>query len=155
MSAQLPVAKTAMLIRRPVSEVFDAFINPEIISKLWFTHTSGQLEEGNQLVWKWEMYNYSTPVNIKKIVPNKSIIFEWGNYDNMTTVEWTFEDMKEQGTYVTIVNSGFQGNQAELISQIGDSTKGFTFLLAGVKAYLEHGVLLNLVRDAFPQGLVK
>lgn len=34
-----------------------------------------------------------------------------------------------------------------------DATEGFAFVLAGAKAWLEHGVELNLVRDRFPKGL--
>jgi len=33
--------KAEMLIRKPVAEVFEAFINPEITSKFWFTRGSG------------------------------------------------------------------------------------------------------------------
>jgi uncharacterized protein YndB with AHSA1/START domain len=62
---QPPVAKTAMLIRRPVAEVFDAFINPEITTKLWFTKSSGRLEVGKPVKWEWEMYNVSTSVTGK------------------------------------------------------------------------------------------
>jgi hypothetical protein len=31
--------------------------------------------------------------------------------------------------------------------------QGFTFVLAGLKAWLEHGVELQLVRDRHPDGL--
>lgn len=68
----------------------------------------------------------------------------------MTTVEWTFEKITDDTTYVNIVNSGFKAGP-ELIAQISDSTKGFSFVLAGAKAWLEHGVKLNLVADAFPK----
>lgn len=145
-----PIAKTGMLIRKPVSEVFEAFINPDITTKFWFTKSSGKLEEGKQVEWIWEMYDFKIPVNIKKIESKKKIIIEWGNYQQMTTVEWTFESINNQATYVTIINSGFQGNLSQLVAQISDSTKGFSFLLAGLKAYLEHHVQLNLVADAFP-----
>jgi uncharacterized protein YndB with AHSA1/START domain len=63
------VAQTGMLIRRPVTEVFQAFVDPEITSKFWFTKGSGR-------------------------------------------------------------------------------TQGFTFVLSGLKALLEHNVVLNLVADA-------
>ena len=33
----LPVAKTGMLIRMPVAEVFRSLINPDITTKFWFT----------------------------------------------------------------------------------------------------------------------
>src|SRR5579871_2928990 len=41
---QVPFARAEMLIRRPVAEVFEAFINPEITTKSWFTHSSGKKE---------------------------------------------------------------------------------------------------------------
>lgn len=36
---QVPVAKTGMLIRKPVAEVFEAFIDPNITTKFWFTRS--------------------------------------------------------------------------------------------------------------------
>jgi hypothetical protein len=53
---QVPIAKTGMLIRRPVAEVFEAFVNPDITTKFWFTKGSGRLEIGKQVQWDWEMY---------------------------------------------------------------------------------------------------
>ena len=34
-----------------------------------------------------------------------------------------------------------------------DSTGGFTWVLAGLKALLEHNLELNAIVDAFPKGL--
>jgi uncharacterized protein YndB with AHSA1/START domain len=38
---QAPVAKTGMLIRKPVAEVFEAFLDPDVTTKFWFTKSSG------------------------------------------------------------------------------------------------------------------
>ena len=38
-------AKAEMLIRKPVSEVFQAFIDPEVTRKFWFTKGSEKLEQ--------------------------------------------------------------------------------------------------------------
>lgn len=86
-----PVAKTAMLIRKPVAQVFEAFINPEITSQFWFTKSTGRLEAGREIEWTWEMYQVMVPVQVKKIELNKRIIIEWGNYQNMTTGEWLID----------------------------------------------------------------
>src|ERR1700745_2229960 len=93
---KIPVAKAEMLIRKPVAEVFAAFINPEITTKFWFTKSTGRLEAGKQLKWEWEMYNVTVHVQVKKVELNKQIIIEWGNYQHMTTVEWTFESVAEK-----------------------------------------------------------
>jgi hypothetical protein len=57
-------------------------------------------------------------------------------------------------TFVTITNHNFKGVGDELISQIRDSTGGFTIVLAGLKAWLEHGIELNLIGDKFPVELM-
>jgi hypothetical protein len=38
---------------------------------------------------------------------------------------------------------------------VADSTQGFALMLAGLKAFLEYGVRLDLVRDRYPQGIDK
>jgi uncharacterized protein YndB with AHSA1/START domain len=48
---QVPVAKTGMLIRRPVVDVFAAFIDPAATSQFWFAKSSGRLEVGKQVNW--------------------------------------------------------------------------------------------------------
>jgi uncharacterized protein YndB with AHSA1/START domain len=74
---QPPVMKTGMLIRRRAGEVFEAFVNPDITTKFWFTKGSGRLEVGKQVEWAWEMYNISVPVTAKVIEPNTRIVIEW------------------------------------------------------------------------------
>jgi uncharacterized protein YndB with AHSA1/START domain len=54
-----PVVKTEMRIRKPVAQVFEAFVDPAITSRFWFTKASGRLEPGkpgNKVRWDWEMY---------------------------------------------------------------------------------------------------
>ena len=42
-------ARAEMLIRKPVTEVFEAFINPAITTKFWFTKSSGRVETDQNL----------------------------------------------------------------------------------------------------------
>src|SRR5690606_39765232 len=62
-------------------------------------------------------------------------------------LEWTFEPRGEDATYVTITASGFEGSDDEKVAQAIDAMGGFTAALVACKAYLEHGVLLNLIAD--------
>jgi len=150
---QIPVAKAEMLIRKPVVEVFEAFMNPEITTKFWFTKSSGRLEAGKQVTWSWEMYNASSDVTVKDVEQNKRILIEWSGYGSPTTVEWIFTPFGNDATFVSITNSGFSGDGDVLVKQALDSTGGFTWVLAGLKAYLEHNIMLNLIADRFPKGL--
>lgn len=146
-------AKAEMLIRKPVAEVFEAFVNPEITSIFWFTKSSGRLDDNKQVEWTWEMYNHTELVNVKSIEPNTKIVIEWGDKAKTSSVTWTFKSLREIGTFVSIVSSGFKGDTDEIMAQVRDSTEGFTLVLAGLKALLEHNIQLNLVGDRFPDGL--
>ena len=148
----VPIAKTEMLIRKPVSEVFEAFVNPVITSKFWFTKGSGRLEAGKQIRWDWEMFNHSVEVSVKAIEENKRILIEWGANGKATTVEWEFTSRPDNTTFVSVTNSGFCGDGDEVVKQALDSTGGFALVLAGAKAYLEHNITLNLIADRFPEG---
>jgi uncharacterized protein YndB with AHSA1/START domain len=149
----MPVTKTGMLIRKPVAEVFEAFINPDVTTKFWFTKSSGRLEVGKQVQWDWEMYDVSALVTAKAIEPNKRILIEWPEYSGPTTVEWIFAPQEEDTTFVSIIETGFTGDGDELVKQVTDSTQGFTLVLAGLKALLEHDIRLNLVGDRYPKGI--
>ncbi|WP_271767973.1 SRPBCC family protein [Aquimarina algiphila] len=145
-------AKAAMLIRKPISDVFDAFIDPEITSKFWFTKGSEILKEGKTTDWTWEMFNHTVSVLAILIITNEKIRIQWGD-DPEAIVEWTFKSLGASKTFVTITNTGFKGTPDELISQIRDATGGFTWVLAGLKSYLEHNIELNLIADRYPKEL--
>jgi uncharacterized protein YndB with AHSA1/START domain len=150
---RVPVAKTGMLIRKPVADVFEAFINPEITTKFWFTKSSGRVEAGKRVQWEWEMYGISIPVTVKAVVPNQRMLIEWPGQNGPTTVEWVFTSTGDGSTFVGITNTGFTGDGDEVVKQAIDSTQGFSLVLAGLKALLEHNVRLNLVADRFPKGI--
>jgi uncharacterized protein YndB with AHSA1/START domain len=146
-------AKTGMLIRKPVADVFQAFVNPDITTKFWFTKSSGRLEAGTKVRWSWEMYDISIEVMAKAIEPNRRIAIEWPGYSGPTTIEWTFEPYQNGATFVRVTESGFTGDAEHLIKYVAESTQGFTLVLAGLKALLEYDIRLNLVADRFPKGL--
>jgi uncharacterized protein YndB with AHSA1/START domain len=152
---QVPKTDTGMLIRKPVADVFEAFVNPEVTTKFWFTKGSGRLETGKQVQWDWEMYDISIPVTVKAIDTNRRIVIEWPGYSGTTTVEWTFAAQKDGTTFVSITEAGFTGDGDALVKQVTDSTQGFTLVLAGLKALLEHDVRLNLVADRYPKGIAE
>jgi uncharacterized protein YndB with AHSA1/START domain len=145
-----PVARAVMLIRRPVAEVFEAFVDPTITSRFWFTGGSKRLAAGEKVTWSWDMYGVSVAVSVKAVERHQRILIEWP-----TPVEWAFTPRGEDATLVSITASGFIGSDDEKVSQAIDSMGGFSFTLAGCKAWLEHGVELNLVADHNPDANVE
>ena len=146
---KIPTVETQMLIRKPASVVFQAFIDPAITTNFWFTKSSGPLEAGKTVTWEWEMYGVSTNVLVKEIIPYKLISTAWGQ--PATTVEYAFTALTADTTYVVIKNYGFNLSGDDLLQAMKDSTGGFTTILDGLKAYLEYGIKLNLIADKFPK----
>jgi uncharacterized protein YndB with AHSA1/START domain len=142
-----PVVEAQMLIRKPVHEVFNAFIDPEYTRNFWFTKSNGKLAAGKTLTWEWEMYGVSTDVYVRSIEENKRISIDWDQ--GSTQVDFIFEVRGETGTYVIIRQSGFTSEGTALLKELIDTTGGFTTVVDGLKAYLEHGINLNLVADKF------
>ena len=140
-----------MLIRKPVNEVFEAFVDPAITTKFWFTKSNGRLEMGKRICWDWEMYGVSAKLEVKEIEQDKRIVVQ---FDDDTTAEWIFTPRESEGTFVEIKNYGFKGNTSEVVNQVVDSTGGYTIVLCGLKALLEHNIALNLVADKFPDANV-
>jgi uncharacterized protein YndB with AHSA1/START domain len=150
---RVPTVETGMLIRKPVAEVFEAVVNPEITTQFWFTRSSGRLAVDRMIRWDWEMYDVSVEVTAKAIDNNRRIVIEWPGYSGPTTVEWRFTPLNDGQTFVSVTESGFTGTGDQLVKYVADSTQGFTLMLAGLKALLEHGVRLQLVGDRYPKGL--
>lgn len=146
-----PSARAAMLIRKPVREVYQAFIDPAITTKFWFTRSSGPLEEGKTVTWTWEMYGASSEVKVLTLDPEKWIAVQWSGFSAPTLVEWRFTPHGEHATFVNILNQGFGGEPDKVLQEAMDSTEGFTWVLAGAKAWLEQGMILNAIRDRHPK----
>lgn len=94
--------ETQMLIRKPVAEVFNAFIDPEITSKFWFTSSTGHLIENRTVDWYWEKYEVTRSVYVEQLIHNELIQFTWG--EPKSTVDFIFEKLTEQETYLRIRN---------------------------------------------------
>jgi uncharacterized protein YndB with AHSA1/START domain len=145
---QAPSVGTGMLIRSPAAEVFEAFVDPAITTRFWFTRGSGRLVPGAQVQWDWEMYGVSVPVDVKAVEPATRIAVEWPGDAGPTTIEWRFTAQSASSTYVAISCTG-----GDVAAQATDLVEGFALVLAGLKALLEHGIQLNLVGDRFPSGI--
>jgi uncharacterized protein YndB with AHSA1/START domain len=145
-----PVVKAEMLIRKPAADVFNAFVDPVITTKFWFTKSSGKLEAGKRLRWEWEMYGVGDDVDVKEIEPNRRILFEW-SFPKSNMVEMTFTP-HANGTMLNITNSELRGD--DVFAEALDLTQGWNIVLCAAKVWLEHGIELNAVADKLPDANV-
>jgi uncharacterized protein YndB with AHSA1/START domain len=149
----VPSVEVGMLIRRPTREVFEAFVDPAITTRFWFTKSSGRLVPGASIRWDWEMYGVSAQVSVKEVEDNSRILIDWGDGDASTTVEFRFIPWGDDATYVQVTETGLSGDGDELVSHVAASTGGFSQVLCALKALLEHDVVLTVVLDHRPEGL--
>ena len=140
-----PVARATMLIRRPVAEVFAAFVDPAVTTRFWFSRASGPLAAGATVTWYWDHYGVSGEVTVTALERNRRLAIAWP-----TPVEWTFVPKGRHATFVSIEASGFTGSDDERVAQALDSTEGFNLVIAACKALLEHGIELGLIGDKHP-----
>ncbi|MBD9477627.1 SRPBCC family protein [Pseudoxanthomonas sp. PXM02] len=148
-SASAPVARTQMLIRAPAATVFEAFVDPAVTSRFWFTRASAPLQAGADVVWYWDMYGAEGQVHVEALERPHRLRITWPN-----PVEWRFDDRGDGTTLVTIEASGFTGDPDARVRDALDQQEGFALVLAGCKAFLEHGIALGLVADHAPDAHV-
>jgi uncharacterized protein YndB with AHSA1/START domain len=132
-----------MLIRRPVAEVFAAFTEPAQLAKFWLARASGRLAPGATVRWEFIVRGAVTDVRVQAFEANRRIGFVWGEGD---TVELRFTE-RADGTFVRIENTGFTGDDDEVVAKAVDSTGGFTLVLCELKALLERGISMSYGPD--------
>jgi uncharacterized protein YndB with AHSA1/START domain len=151
---RIPSVEVAMLVRRPPAEVFQALVDPEITTKFWFTKSTGKLVPGADVRWDWEMYGVSAQVAVKEVEDDRRILFDWGDGDEFTTVDFRFTPWNGGATYVEVTETGIRGDDGDaIVARVAGSTGGFSWALSALKAFLEHGIVLTVVADRFPGGL--
>ena len=83
-----PVARAELLIRAPVADVFEAFVDPEMTARFWYSRGTARLVAGAELEWIWEMYGASTRVRVLDVEPRHLIRVDWDTDNEPTRVEW-------------------------------------------------------------------
>jgi uncharacterized protein YndB with AHSA1/START domain len=133
------IAKATMLIRRPVAEVFDAFVDPGKITKFWLEATTGPLAKNAKVNWHFMVPGATEVVTVTAFDNQRRIAFDWSNG---TSVDMNFEDYGNGATRLALQVTGFRNGDT-----VVNATEGFSIVLCDLKTLLEMGRSANLVRD--------
>jgi uncharacterized protein YndB with AHSA1/START domain len=140
-----PVASASTIIRRPSSEVFDAFVRPEKLTQFWLTRASGPLAKNAKVEWHFMVPGATASVAVTAFEPPRHLGFDWPGMH----VEMRFDEHDQNGdaaaTRVAVHVTGFAGDNA--VEQAVGTTEGFTTVLCDLKTLLESGHSAGLVRD--------
>ena len=131
--------KAILQIQKPVEEVFEGIVNPQKMTKYFISESSGRLETGKDVVWKFPEFDDTFPITEVKIEANRSISFVW---DPETVVVITLEKLPDQSTIVRVKEDGKDISE-ENLKWAFENSGGWANFLACMKAYLEYGIQLR------------
>jgi uncharacterized protein YndB with AHSA1/START domain len=136
------IATTKMLIRKPVEDVFNAFVNPRTIEKFWLRSASGPLAKNAIVEWEFMVEGAHETVTVTEFVSNTIIAFKWSDG---IAVKMTFKQFETSTTLFSVEATGFNGPDAASLAV--NATEGFTIVACDLKSLLETGQSGNMVRD--------
>ncbi len=139
-----PVVDVNMLVRRPPSEVWEAFVDPDRISRFWLASSSSRLETGATVRWSFKIAGAEADVTVVDAQPGRLLNLLWGGGQPLSI---SFED-RGSATLVTVHVSDFAGDAPAAVAI--ETMSGFTLVLASLKMYLEYGIEGDLMYDKFP-----
>lgn len=141
-------AKSATMIAAAPLVCYEAFADPERMTRFWFPRVSGPIEKGVPLTWFVGTSPDAHPIEVEVVeaMPGERIELRWGEGDHKTDVTWSFIE-KGPLTEVKITETGYDGDAESQAAQAIDSTGGFAQVLIAAKALIEHDVDINVVED--------
>jgi uncharacterized protein YndB with AHSA1/START domain len=139
--------KVALMVAKPVEEVYEAIVDPEKMSNYFISSSTGRIEENETLLWKFPEFDMEFPVTVGKIERNKYISWYWDEQDGKELmVEIELQPVKPASTLVTIREKERENDELG-IKWLKANTEGWANFLACLKAYLEYGI--NLRKGGF------
>lgn len=138
--------KCAMQIQKPIHEVFEAIVNKDKMSNYFISESTGNLEEGKELLWEFPEFDIEFPIRVGKIIKDSYISYYWYMDTIELLVEMNLTAKENNSTLVTITEKSRINDEAGLKWLSGNSF-GWSNFLSCLKAYLEYGI--NLRKGAF------
>jgi len=135
-------ATASQLIRSPVAEVFDAFVDPARLTQFWLKSASGPLAKDARVTWHFMVPGATETVTVTEFKPPRRIAFDWAGG---LSVELDLQAHGADATRTAVTAKGFAGSNAA--SEVVGTTEGFSIVLCDLKTLLETGRSANLVRD--------
>jgi uncharacterized protein YndB with AHSA1/START domain len=137
------IARASIQISKPVDEVFEGIVNDAAMTRYFISESSGCMETGKELVWKFAEFPDAFPVQVGLVEEDRLVSFVW---EEDTVVEIRLEEQSDGSTVVRVTEDGKSYSEENLKWVIGN-TEGWANFLACMKAYLEYGI--NLRKGAF------
>lgn len=136
-------------ISRCPGQVYEAIVDHRQLSRHFATGgAEGRMNTGATVTWNFDDIPQPLTVEVLQAAHSRCLILEWsgpdaGNAGGNTTVEFAFEPARDfTRTKLTITESGWPPTPSGTRSALRGCYR-WTTMLTGLKAWLEHGVVLG------------
>ena len=68
-------SNATIITQKPIEEVFEGIVNPAKMTKYFISESSGRLESGKEVIWKFPEFADNFPVTEINFEANRSISF--------------------------------------------------------------------------------
>ena len=130
---------TKLKIAKPVSEVFEALVNPTLMANYWFSSGSGRLEQDKKITLRYEEYNAEVELTVVEIQDNRKVAFKWGAPGDEHLVTISLNELDHTTTVIEVNEKGWNESDEDLINNLLGNKEGWVYMLTCLKAYLENG----------------
>jgi len=136
--------KTGIQVLKPVAEVFEAITDPGKMKNYFISKSSGYMQEGETLKWKFPEMEIEFDIKVGKIEKTGYISFHWdGAFDGeQTFVEMNLQQVENNITFISITEKS-KTNNDQGIKWLKSNTEGWANFLACLKAWMEYGIHLR------------
>jgi len=135
------IINAGLQVQKPVHEVFEAIVNPALMSNYFISDGSGRMEEGRELTWHFPEFPDDVPVRVGRIEKDRYISYYWDVDGREHLSEIHLEPYGEGSTVVRITERSISGTPD--LNWLKGNTEGWANFLACLKAWLEYGVHLR------------
>jgi uncharacterized protein YndB with AHSA1/START domain len=132
----------SMLIRRSAAEIFDAFVDPQVLSRFWLDSASGPLAAGARVTWRFKVPGVVDEVAVTRFERPRHLSLR---FSDGVEAELSLDPHDADATHVAFACRGFP-DEGVLATAV-DAAEGFTIVLCDLKTLLETGRSANLTRD--------
>lgn len=140
-----------IVINKPMSDIYVAWAKPSVL-ETWFLERADYtdekdrpvvkdelIEKGNRFSWKWHNWDFTEEGEVLEANGKDKISFTFGP-GGVVHVQLFAAD---NGTEVVLTQDGIPTDEKSNMELFVGCATGWTFWLANLKAWLEHGVTIH------------
>lgn len=141
MDTNVRYAKVSQLIDCALEAAFDAFVNPDTLTKFWLKSASAPLSKHGSATWHFMVPGAADTLTVVELSRPSLIAVKWSDGSTLRL------EISRHSAGRTQVSAEFSITAGESTVQTVDTASGYTLVLCDLKTLLESGRSANLVRS--------